>query len=144
MNDAINTTAPSPMVRLALLVVACALASALYFFMGLSLGLSLLIVFVGWPLVGTLVTLGDDLPGGWSNPEGDIRPEWLQTPFWGQISAGLALSAAGRAIDLGWMSQPGGRYWVLAAAAAFLAAALVTRRWWLLLGFGVVLGALWF
>ena len=35
-----------------------------------------LAVFVGWPVFGTIVTIDDDLPGGWSNPDGNATPEW--------------------------------------------------------------------
>jgi hypothetical protein len=38
--------------------------------------------FVGWPLAGTLITLDDDFPGGWSNPDGKTRPEWATLIWW--------------------------------------------------------------
>jgi hypothetical protein len=44
-------------------------------------GLIALGLLIGWPLLGTLITLDDDLPGGWSNPNGKQRPEWL-TGIW--------------------------------------------------------------
>jgi hypothetical protein len=72
----------------ALFVAALVGAIAVRLWFDLSLGVSLLIFFVGWPLVGTLVTLDDDLKGGWSNPDGTARPPWLETPFWGQIVIG--------------------------------------------------------
>jgi hypothetical protein len=111
---------------------------------GLSLGVSFLIFFVGWPLVGTLLTLDDDLAGGWSNPDGTVRPPWLEAPFWGQISAGLALSAIGFAADAGWQSRAAVRCWLVATAAGFVAGAMGTRKWWLLAGavLGVVALAL--
>src|SRR6266446_4251085 len=40
------------------------------------IGLVALAFFIGWPLIGTLITLDDDLPGGWSNPDGKTKPEW--------------------------------------------------------------------
>ena len=40
------------------------------------LGIVALVLFVGWPVIGTLVTLDDDMPGGWSNPDGRAIPEW--------------------------------------------------------------------
>ena len=126
-----------------LLTVACAGTAVVHLGFGLPLGLSLLIFFVGWPLVGTLVTLDDDLKGGWSNRDGSVRPPWLQPPFWGQVSAGVALSAAGFAIDAGWRTAAGGRCWLVSAATACIAAALFTRRRWLLAGVLVGLGALW-
>jgi hypothetical protein len=35
------------------------------------------LVLSGWAAVGHLVTLDDDLSGGWSNPDGDSRAAWL-------------------------------------------------------------------
>lgn len=40
------------------------------------LGYVALALFIGWPLIGTLITIDDDLPGGWSNPDGKAIPEW--------------------------------------------------------------------
>ena len=107
----------------------------------ISLGIAFLIFFVGWPLGGTLITLDDDFPGGWSNPDGSVRTPWLQSPFWGQIFAGVAISAIGFAIDAGWRSTMGARFWLLAVGGGFLASALMTRKWWLAIGFVVALGA---
>lgn len=28
-------------------------------------------ILTSWPLIGFVVTVDDDLPGGWSNPDGD-------------------------------------------------------------------------
>ena len=40
------------------------------------MGYVALALFIGWPLIGTLITIDDDLPGGWSNPDGKATPEW--------------------------------------------------------------------
>jgi len=40
------------------------------------MGYVALVLFIGWPLVGTLITIDDDFPGGWSNPDGKATPEW--------------------------------------------------------------------
>src|SRR5438046_806748 len=129
--------------RLILFAVALIGAIVVHFAFGLSLGPALLIFFVGWPLVGTIVTLDDDLPGGSSNPDGSVRAPWYQSPLWGQISSGLAISAVGFAIDSGWHSTTGAQYWLLAVAGGFLAGALVSRKWWLAVGCVIGLGALW-
>ena len=105
-----------------------------HFAFGLLLGFAFLLFFVGWPLGGTLITIDDDLAGGWSNPDGTVKPPWLEPPFWGQIAGGLAASAAGFAVDFGWRSSEGLASWSVSVAAAFLAAASFTRRWWLLAG----------
>jgi hypothetical protein len=128
--------------RLVLIGVAIVGALTVHLWLNLPLGPSLLIFFVGWPLVGTIVTIDDDFKGGWSNPDGTVRPPWLRSPYWGQIVFGVAVSALGFAIDSGWRSPAGAQYILLAIAGGFFAAALVTRRW--LLSLGGVLGAvLW-
>ena len=129
--------------RVILLAIALVGAIVVHVAFGLALGIALLIFFVAWPLVGTLVTIDDDLKGGWSNPDGTVRAPWLQSPFWGQISGGLAISAVGFAVDAGWRSSTGAQYWLLAVAGGFLAGALVMRKWWLAAGCAVGLGALW-
>jgi hypothetical protein len=121
--------------KTAVVMFAIALLGAIAVHLGfdISLGVSILIFFVGWPLVGTLVTLDDDLKGGWSNPDGTVRPPWLQAPFWGQIVIGFAIAGIGFSIDSGWQSPAGIQYILLATAGSFIGTALLTRRWWLLL-----------
>jgi hypothetical protein len=48
---------------------------------GFPLGFCALIFFIGWPVICKLITLDDDLPGGWSNPDGKSVPEW-RTRLW--------------------------------------------------------------
>jgi hypothetical protein len=110
-----------------LLGVAFCGAIAVYAFTNIGLGLSFLIFFVGWPLLGTLVTIDDDLKGGWSNPEGSVRPPWLQAPFWGQVIAGLALSSVGAAIDAGWETQNSVWFWVCALIGFAVAIPMIKR-----------------
>jgi hypothetical protein len=40
------------------------------------IGVVTLGLLIGWPVIGTLITLDDDMPGGWSNPDGKQMPEW--------------------------------------------------------------------
>ena len=103
-----------------LLAVALAGALVVHFAFNMPLGFSLLLFLVGWPLGGTLMTIDDDLPGGWSNPDGGVRPPWLESLFWGQISGGLAASAAGFAIDFGWRSSDALVAWVICGAMRLL------------------------
>lgn len=35
------------------------------------------IIAFAWPTIGTLVTFDDDLPGGWSNPDGSQKPPYV-------------------------------------------------------------------
>ena len=111
-----------------LLVVALAGSLIAHLIWGVSLGLAFLILFVGWPILGTLVTIDDDLPGGWSNPDGTRRADCLEAPFWGRIIVGAALSVIGFAIDAGWGSSAGMRLCLLAVCLGIVAAALTIRR----------------
>jgi hypothetical protein len=78
---------------------------ALHFGAHLSFGVSSLIAFVGWPLVGTLITADDDLPGGWSNPDGDVPPAWTTARYWGALFAGASVSALAFSLEAG-LSSP--------------------------------------
>jgi len=51
------------------------------------------ITFLGWPILGTLVTADDDLPGGWANPDGLAVPSWETAAFRGQLFGGAAIVA---------------------------------------------------
>jgi hypothetical protein len=134
---------PSILLRVGLLAVAFAGALCVHFFVGLSFAISFLIFFVGWPLGGTLVTLDDDLPGGWSNPDGSVRPPWLESPFWGQIAGGGALSVFGAALDGGVATWAGLRLCIMALSIGCAAWGMLSRRWWLTSGLiGVLVAAL--
>jgi hypothetical protein len=80
-------------------LLASAATIGLRYFTGLSWGWAALAGFVGWPLIGTLVTIDDDFPGGRSNPNGKARPHWLEAPFWGQICLGLGIASFVAALD---------------------------------------------
>jgi len=112
---------------IALLAAALGGALAVHLYFDLSLGLALLIFFVGWPLLGTLITIDDDMKGGWSNPDGTVRPPWLQVPFWGQIIAGLALASCGAAIDHGWNTQTGAIFWGAGVFGFVLAVPMIKK-----------------
>ena len=114
--------------RVALVIVAIAGALAVHFAFALSLGLAFFIFFVGWPLVGTLVTIDDDLPGGWSNPDGSVRPPWLESAFWLQIAGGVGISVAARAIEVLWHSGSDAKPWLAATIAALVSAAVLARN----------------
>lgn len=73
----------------------------LHYDFGLPLGPSLLVFFLAWPIVELLLTMKDGLQGAWSLPDGTVRPPWRRARFWGRIALGLALGAAGFAIDAG-------------------------------------------
>ena len=81
------------------LVFASALAMGVHFFFHVSLGWSMLGFLVGWPIVGLIVTADDDLPGGWSNPDGKTSPPWSYREFWGEFVLRIALCGVGFAVD---------------------------------------------
>jgi hypothetical protein len=85
-------------------ILALTSALVLHYDYGFPLGPSLLVFFLGWPVVEVLVTRKDGLEGGWSLPDGSLRPPWKRARFWGRIALGLALGAAGFAIDAGKLS----------------------------------------
>jgi hypothetical protein len=100
----------------------------LHFATGLGWGLSAFASFVGWPLVGTLVTADDDLPGGWSNPDGTTPPPWRTAAAWGQLSMGFAISAFIAALDAGLRTNIGDEFAVAGLAASTLAFVLLRHR----------------
>ena len=75
------------------------LVGVLHALAGLPLGYTALAVFVGWPIIGTLITVDDDLPDGWSNPDGTVEPAWKIAENWGYLAFRGALAAAAFAIE---------------------------------------------
>jgi hypothetical protein len=47
--------------------------------------ITLAVLLIGWPLGGILITIDDDMPGGWSNPDGKSVPEWKMLWWWADI-----------------------------------------------------------
>jgi len=58
-----------------LYVIAFVLAVALFFIFELNPAITFSIIG-SWPLAGSIITIDDDLPGGWSNPDGDEPFPW--------------------------------------------------------------------
>jgi len=75
----------------------------------------MVVALVVLPLVGVLITIDDDLPGGWSNSDGKVRPPWLYWESWADLGARGAISGIGFAIDAGWDTLPALAWWVLGA-----------------------------
>lgn len=63
--------------------VVVAIAVRLVF--GLPSGITLAALFIGWPLIGALVTIDDDFTGGWSNPDGTHVAEWMRLWWWADL-----------------------------------------------------------
>ena len=110
------------------LAIASAATVVLHLTVRLPWGLAALASFVGWPVLGTLITIDDDLPGGWSNPDGKRRPDWLRARFWGNLFAGLAASAVVAGMDGDWVPWRLMLYGGGALVAASVSVVLRRRR----------------
>jgi len=99
----------------------------LHFAVGIGWGLSAFAIFVGWPALGTLIAADDDLPGGWSNPDGTVPPPWRTTLFWGQLSMGAAIFAFVTALEMGVLTRYGIEFAFVAVAAGVIAFVLLRR-----------------
>ena len=100
----------------------------LHFVARLPWGLAALAASVGLPVVGTVITIDDDVPGGWSNPDGKQRPDWLRARFWGRLLAGLAASAVVAGLDGDWVPRRLMLFGGGALAAATVSGPLLRRR----------------
>ena len=109
---------PLPLPFLALSAVVTA---AVCFFFHWPVALSALVFFVAWPLVGTFITADDDLPGGWSNPDGTVPPPWRTARFWADIAFRLAIVSGAFAATESWI------FWIPCSAA--LLASFGLMRW---------------
>ena len=109
-------------------VVGGAVTALLHFIAHFPWLLAALAAFVGWPLIGTLVTFDDDLPGGWSNPDGTQTPEWRTAPFWDRIVLGLAIAGAFGAFEVGFITRTGIGLGAAALGCAGIAVALLSQH----------------
>jgi hypothetical protein len=101
-------------------------AVLLHFGVHLGWGLAMFAIFVAWPVLGTIITIDDDLPGGWSNPDGH-PVSWRALFPWDAIATGCAISALAWAVESGFSDG-----WSAGLIAAVLAlgtlATLLLRR----------------
>jgi hypothetical protein len=94
---------------------------------GSPVGWSMVATLVGLPLIGLLITIDDDLPGGWSNPDGNVRAPWLHWENWAEVASRGAISGIGFAVDAGWYTAQAIPFWIVSAAGFALTAALHKR-----------------
>jgi hypothetical protein len=94
---------------------------------GQPVGFTMVAIMVVLPLIGVLVTIDDDLPGGFSNPDGKQRGPWREWESWADIGARAAITGIGFAIDIGWNTLAAVVPWVI-GAAGLVASVLVQRR----------------
>ena len=50
--------------------------------------------FATWAFVGHLITIDDDIPGGWSNPDGTLPFPWAELSIKGAVLVGLCALVA--------------------------------------------------
>ena len=101
----------------------------IFHFAGLRWGMSAFAAFVGWPLVGMIATADDDLPGGWSNPDGTVPPPWRTSLYRGQMCEGLAIASLISALDLGIRTNSGLIFVALSVATGAIALRLLSPHW---------------
>jgi hypothetical protein len=104
-------------------IASAVVTAALHWLLGIQIGFSALIAFLGWPILGAVVTADDDLPGGFNNPHGKATPAWETAAFWGSLFGGCAV------VCLAFLVQVGFALYFLPAAAVFaLASAILLYR----------------
>ena len=91
------------------------------------MGPIMLLLLVALPIVGFFVTIDDELPGGFSNPDGKSRGSWRYWGNWADLAIRAALSGVGFAIDAGWRTQAAVFPWIAGLAAIAALAAMGKR-----------------
>lgn len=107
------------------LAVHLAFTLGLHFVFDLPLGYTALAVFVGWPVLGTVVTADDDLPGGWSNPDGTVPPPWATAWFWGVLSLRFSIAMVAFLVETMMFGAEPWSFTALAVVSAVLAVVLL-------------------
>lgn len=90
-------------------------------------GYTMLLALVALPLLGFFVTIDDDLPGGFSNPDGKARSPWREWENWADLAARGSCSGVGFAVDTGWNTPAAVLPWAI-SVVGIGASVLVHRR----------------
>jgi hypothetical protein len=106
---------------------AMALAVGVHLAFHVPLGWSMVGFLVAWPVAGTVITIDDSLPGGWSNPDGKAPQMWSYGQFWGQLTLRAALSLIGFAVDNGSTNPQSIPYWVAAFTGSALGVTMILK-----------------
>jgi hypothetical protein len=107
------------------LLLGILLAVGVHLYYHVPLGWSMLAFLVGWPILGTIITADDDLPGGWSNPDGTRPPDWHYREFWGWLVLRTGVSFLGFASDVGISSAQGILFVALALIGSLVGATVI-------------------
>lgn len=105
-----------------------AITLVVYFAFDVPLGYTALAVFVGWPLMGTVVTADDDLPGGWSNPDGTVPPPWVTAWFWGLLAVRFSIAMLAFVVERVLSNGDFALCLVVAVGSAVLAVVLLKKN----------------
>lgn len=113
--------------HLILLVVSSLITALLSWLGGWGVGWAAAMAFLGWPILGTLVTADDDLPGGWNNPDGSRKPDWELPEFWCNVTGRGAIVCAAFLLQVG-VASTAAAVLVSAGASLALLSAYLFRR----------------
>jgi hypothetical protein len=94
---------------------------------GEPVGTTMLIVMVGMPLVGLIVTQDEGFPGGFSQLDSGQTAPWREWENWADLFARGGISGAGFAIDTGWSTTGAAVPW-LVGLTGLVSSTLVHRR----------------
>jgi len=108
-------------------VAGTTVTAVLHWLVGIAIGYSALIAFIGWPVVGTIVTADDDLPGGFSNPDGTATPDWETPEYWGRLFGGGSVVCLAFVAQLGF-AAPRLTYFLSGAFLCAILSFLLLRR----------------
>lgn len=108
-------------------LAATTLTVILHWIAHVQIGFAALIAFIGWPVIGTLVTIDDDLPGGFSNPDGTRTPDWERAEFWGKLTGRAAIVCFAFLFQIGLQVEGAGYLVLWGIVCAALSFALLWR-----------------
>lgn len=109
------------------LLASTIITALLHWLCDIGIGWSALLAFLGWPILGTIVTADDDLPGGWSNPDGTRTPDWQIPEFWGGMLGRGAIVCVAFLAQLG-LGAPSVAYFVSAGVFSAVMSVYLMRR----------------
>jgi hypothetical protein len=79
----------------------------------------MVLLLVVLPVVGLLVTIGDEFPDGFDTPEGKTRRpgSWRRWENWADLAIRASLCGIGFAIDAGWRTSAAIVPWIFGAVS---------------------------
>lgn len=80
-------------------LVAATVTGLICAFTATPLAWAALVAFLGWPILVTIITADEELPGGWANLDGLATPQWKTPEFRGQMFGGTTVVALAFALQ---------------------------------------------